>query len=273
MYGKIFDSMYTGTLYGQWRAIVTFQQLIVLADADGMVDMTPPAISAVTSIPLEIIEEGLKVLSSDDPYSRTPGAEGRRIELIDAHRPWGWHIVNHAKYKGLQDADTVRAQTRERMRRHRERRGDGNALSRPVMVGNEQSRTVTDGDGQKRYTDTDTDTDTKVKPIVGRNSAPDAARKADKQLRAKQAVEILTFLNDKAGKHYQPVKQNVDLIVGLLNAGATPDDIRAVVAKKVREWKGKPEMEQYLRPATLFGPKNFHSKYAGEIPPESTEAP
>jgi len=35
--------MYEGTLYGQWEAIITFQQLIVLATEDGIIDMTPPA--------------------------------------------------------------------------------------------------------------------------------------------------------------------------------------------------------------------------------------
>lgn len=135
--------MYRGTLYGQWEAIVTFQQFIVLSDADGIVDYTPPAIASITSIPLEIIQKGIEVLSKPDPYSRTPDCEGRRIELIDAHRPWGWVIVNHAKYQRLQDSDTVRAQTRERVRRHRE-----------------EKRKVTDGNGQKRHTDTNTDTDT-----------------------------------------------------------------------------------------------------------------
>ena len=43
--------MYDGTLYGQWEAIVTFQQLIVLADYHGVVDMTPPAIAAPTKNP------------------------------------------------------------------------------------------------------------------------------------------------------------------------------------------------------------------------------
>ena len=155
MYGKIFDSMYEGTLYGHWEALVTFQQMIVLCDADGIIDMTPQAIAARTSIPLEIIEKGMKILEAPDPYSRTPDQEGRRIELIDAHRPWGWHIVNHEKYMRMQDADMVRAQTRERVRKHRAMK-DG-------RYGNDD---VTDGNGQKRHTDTDTDInkDTDLKP-------------------------------------------------------------------------------------------------------------
>lgn len=159
MYGKIFSSIYEGTLYGHWKAIVTMQQLIVLADADGIVDMTPQAIAARTSIPLDIIQAGLQILADPDPYSRTPGEDGRRIVLIDAHRPWGWSLVNHEKYKRLQDSDTVRAQTRERVRRHRELK-----------------RTVTDGNAQKRHTDTDTDTDTRK----SNTTAPDATRRAPK---------------------------------------------------------------------------------------------
>jgi hypothetical protein len=154
IYGKIFDSMYDGTLYGQWEAIVTFQQMIVLADADGIVDMTPQAIAARTSIPFEIIKKGLGILEAADPYSRTPGQDGRRIELIDAHRPWGWHIVNHEKYKRMQDSDMVRAQTRERVRRHRAAIAEGNGVKRDV----------TDGNAEKRHTDTDTNTKTLLPP-------------------------------------------------------------------------------------------------------------
>lgn len=115
MYGKIFDSMYEGTLYGHWEAIVTLQQLLVLCDSEGTIDITPQAISARTSIPLEIITKGLQILSDPDPYSRTPGEDGKRIVPLDDHRPWGWRIVNYLKYRNLKsreqklEADRVRA--------------------------------------------------------------------------------------------------------------------------------------------------------------------
>lgn len=115
MYGKIFESMYEGTLYGQWEAIVTMQQLIVLADENGIVDMTPPAIAGKTSIPLDIIEKGLKILAGPDPYSRTPGNDGVRIKLIDDHKPWGWYLVNHEKYTKLQKRIDKRNADRERI--------------------------------------------------------------------------------------------------------------------------------------------------------------
>lgn len=105
MYGKIFRQMYRGTLasVGPWEALVTFQQLIVLADQDGNVDMTPDAIARETTIPREIIDKGLGVLAAPDPYSRTPDEEGRRIIPLDERRPWGWKIVNYLYYRKLQN--------------------------------------------------------------------------------------------------------------------------------------------------------------------------
>ena len=103
MYGKIFDSMYEGTLYGHWEAIVSLQQMLVLCNQDGVIDMTPQAIAARTSIPYDIIAKGIATLSEPDPYSRTPDEEGRRIILLDEHRPWGWRIVNYEKYQQIKN--------------------------------------------------------------------------------------------------------------------------------------------------------------------------
>ena len=144
MYGKLFASMYDGTLVEDWRALVTFQQMIVLCDADGVIEMTAEAISRRTGIPVEHIKAGIEILESTDPLSRSSEDDGRRIRRIEEHRPWGWFIVNHSKYRSLQDSDSVRAQNRERKQRQRER---------------DKSRTVTDGHAPSRHTDTDTNTD------------------------------------------------------------------------------------------------------------------
>ena len=119
MYGKVFESMYEGTLYGQWEAIVTMQQFIVLATADGVVDMTPMVISAKTSIPREILDKGIDILSKPDPYSRTPGNDGIRIRLIDDHKPWGWYIVNHDKYSKMVKGEDKRLADRIRIKNKR----------------------------------------------------------------------------------------------------------------------------------------------------------
>ena len=119
MYGKIFQSMYDGTISVNWKALVTFQQMIVLSDSKGIIDITPPALSKRTSIPIDIIEEGIDYLSKPDPYSRSQEHEGRRIILIDEHRPWGWIIVNHEYYRNLASIDDKREKARIRKQKQR----------------------------------------------------------------------------------------------------------------------------------------------------------
>jgi len=155
MYGKIFDTMYKGTLYGQWEAIVTFQQMIVLCDEDGIIDMTPPAISATTSIPREIIEKGIEILQKPDKYSRSPAEDGKRIVLIDPERPWGWRIVNHAFYKSLASREDKKKADRERIAAKREEEKT-NTIN-DVAECRESSQSVAD----VAHTDTDANTDTK----------------------------------------------------------------------------------------------------------------
>jgi uncharacterized phage protein (TIGR02220 family) len=108
------------------------------------------------------------------------------------------------------------------------------------------------------HLDSDLDSDSRRKNTVGRKSSPDVH-----SLR-KQALEILSFLNEKTGRNYQPLAANVDMIVARLKDGATLDDCRAVVAKKAREWKGDEKMDLYLRPATLFNRTKF-AQYQGEL--------
>ena len=121
MFGKIFSSMYEGSLHGKWQAIVTFQQLIVLANQHGEVDRSLPALASTTSIPLEILETGIRQLLEPDPESRSKEEEGRRIVLMDPSRSWGWRIVNYKHYREMRSAEERRAYLRQAKRDQRAR--------------------------------------------------------------------------------------------------------------------------------------------------------
>lgn len=110
MFGKVFSSMYDGTLAtrGPWQALVTFQQMIVLADRTGTVDMTAEAIARRTTIPLEIIKIGITALEQPDSESRSPDLDGRRITRLNPDRSWGWRIVNYERYRQIRSADDRR---------------------------------------------------------------------------------------------------------------------------------------------------------------------
>lgn len=149
MYGKLFAQMYDGTLgtKGPWQALVTFQQLIILADKHGDVDMTAEAIARRTTIPLDVVEVGLRALAEPDPHSRTPDEDGRRIVPLADNRGWGWHIVNYDKYRKIRSQEERREYMRayQRDRRSKAKRVNQNVntstsgeQSQPIAVSSRQ---------------------------------------------------------------------------------------------------------------------------------------
>lgn len=78
-------------------------------------------------------------------------------------------------------------------------------------------------------------------------------------------TEIITYLNSVLGTKYR-VKNKVTQkhINARLSEGYTLDDFKVVIDKKVDDWKGT-EMEQYLRPETLFCAKHFESYLNAKI--------
>jgi len=125
MYGKIFRSMYEGSLCGQWEALVTFQQMIVLCDCEGFVDMSIDAMHRTTTIPIKILEKGVSMLEKPDPSSRNPNEDGCRI--IKIRESFGWKIVNYEYYSKMSKychrKEYLRNYMREYMRKKR-KKGD-----------------------------------------------------------------------------------------------------------------------------------------------------
>lgn len=69
--------------------------------------------------------------------------------------------------------------------------------------------------------------------------------------------EILSFLNEKTGRHFRESKETERLINGRLSEGYTVDDFKTVIVKKCKAWKNDPKMCEFLRPSTLFAPSHF----------------
>jgi len=89
--------------------------------------------------------------------------------------------------------------------------------------------------------------------------------------RREQARQILGFLNAKTNKNFRLVDSNLGPIMARMKEGATIRELRAVIARKCREWGLDEKMSQYLRPATLFNATKF-AQYVGEVPPAEMEA-
>lgn len=66
---------------------------------------------------------------------------------------------------------------------------------------------------------------------------------------------VVDYLNSKAGTRYKHSSEDTRKhIRARVNDGYTIDDFKAVIDRKVEEWKGT-EWEKFLRPSTLFGSK------------------
>lgn len=131
-FAKIYQRIFDGTLRENWKALVTFEQLLILGWPSGVVDMTSAALHFRTGIPLDIIEEGLTVLLKADPQSRSGAEEGRRIVPVEEGRAWGWRIVNFPQYRDMRSQEERRTYQREYQRdRRADARVDAAFESRP----------------------------------------------------------------------------------------------------------------------------------------------
>lgn len=74
-------------------------------------------------------------------------------------------------------------------------------------------------------------------------------------------TDIVNYLNIKTSKSFRhTTKKTQSLIRARINEGFTLDDFKKVIDTKTAEWRGKKtkegaNMEDYLRPETLFGTK------------------
>lgn len=119
MYAKVFSQIFDSSIAENHEVRHVFEDLLKLADKDGVVDMTAEAIARRTNVPFEKVRFGLDELSKPDPRSRSHELDGRRIVLIDSHRDWGWQIVNYDHYRNLRSAEERRAYFRDAKRRQR----------------------------------------------------------------------------------------------------------------------------------------------------------
>ena len=105
--------------------------------------------------------------------------------------------------------------------------------------------------------------DSKVGPPPTQKSDPSDSKVGTKILLLKDSSisniniysQVIDYLNEKLGSSYRAsTKSNINLIKARVNEGFKLEDFKKVIDTKCLEWSNS-NMEQYLRPQTLFGPK------------------
>jgi hypothetical protein len=70
--------------------------MLAIKDKDGNIRGNAATIARIANVRIESAREALEKFQQPDPDSNTPDKDGRRIEPV----PGGWHVVNHAVYRG-----------------------------------------------------------------------------------------------------------------------------------------------------------------------------
>jgi hypothetical protein len=70
--------------------------MLAIKDKDGNIRGNAATIARIANVGIESAREALDKFQQPDPDSNTPDKDGRRIEAV----PGGWHVVNHAVYRG-----------------------------------------------------------------------------------------------------------------------------------------------------------------------------
>ena len=120
MFAKVFTQIFDSSIAEDYMVRLVFMDMLVLCDRDGIVDMTPEAISRRTNVPFDAVTRAIDKLSRPDPRSRSHLEDGARIVLLDSHRNWGWQVVNYHHYRSIMDDESRRQYFRDKKRQYRE---------------------------------------------------------------------------------------------------------------------------------------------------------
>lgn len=104
-------------------------------------------------------KDAIQILESPDENSADPDNDGRRIERVQG----GWIVLNAEKYRQIVTREVAREQTRERVRRFREKKRSGVTGNGDVTVANgsvtpSEAYTETEADkSNNKYSSSDSD--------------------------------------------------------------------------------------------------------------------
>jgi hypothetical protein len=162
-YTKLFSSILASTI---WRADdqtrIVWITLLAMADRDGLIEASLPGVADFARVSLTDCARALAHLSSPDPYSRSPDADGRRIVATDG----GWRLINHAKYRHRMSQDERREYLRTKQREYRQRKR--------VNTASTSVNNVSDKSTMLTHTEADTDTERDLRTV------PDLSTESDR---------------------------------------------------------------------------------------------
>ena len=95
-YTKLFSSILASTIWREDdKTRIVWITLLAMSDRHGIIEGSIPGLADFAHVSIAECEIALARLMAPDEYSRSPDADGRRIERVDG----GWRLINHEKYR------------------------------------------------------------------------------------------------------------------------------------------------------------------------------
>lgn len=116
MYGKAYESMYSGSMIGAGLNVFAVWNYIITNTHFGVIELNPKLLKAILGGELEEIEAALLYLSQPDPGSRSKLEEGRRIVREGQYQ---YRVVNWSEYQSMKNADDLREYNRRKQAEYR----------------------------------------------------------------------------------------------------------------------------------------------------------
>jgi len=189
---------------------------------------TPEILATVTDTNIDVVRSSLKLF-----------VDLKMIEIMENGDIW---VEEANKLVGSE------SESAQRVRKFREKRKN-KELPEPLHCNNNVTRSNVELELEKEL-EIDIEKESK---LLSKNSTTPLVTKKQEQIPYK---EIVSYLNEKTGSEFRSTtKATQRLIKSRWKEGFTLDDFKKVIDIKTKEWRGEPDMEQYLRPQTLFGTK------------------
>lgn len=215
MYGKHFQSAYTGSMIGAGTDVFAVWGYVIAHAVNGYVEINPALLKPIFGVSDKRVVAAIEYLCKADPNSRTPEEEGRRLVR---EGQFLYRVVNHIQYRNLASREEKQASDRNRMAA---KRAAEKPLKNSDVAGSRGESLRVESVADVAYPDTDTESNTKEKTYKVNcvDRWPDFWKAYPRKVKRKGALAIWK-------------RRKLDSIADLLL-----EDIRTRLAEDA-QWKG-----------------------------------
>lgn len=118
MYGKFFDTTFTGSMMAAGADVFAVWGYVIANTVKSHVELNPRLLAAVIGATPDRMQKAIDYLCAPDPQSRNEAHDGRRL-VQDGQ--FQYFVPSHDKYRAILDAEDRREYNRAAKRKSREK--------------------------------------------------------------------------------------------------------------------------------------------------------